>query len=123
MDFLESHGIEYNIVKEYANGVRVGNVPSHAERTKRAGNYQSWFPKDWDNEKILIAANYTVNLKRKNLFYKKNIVDKQGNIIGYSKFAKYENVVVVIVADKNNIVATIFPDSLQRSIEEMKKGG
>lgn len=123
INYLESHSIEYNIVKEYANGVRVGNVPSHAERTKRSGNYQSWFPKDWDNEKILIAATYTVNLKRKDLFYKKNIVDKQGNVIGYCKFAKYENVVVVIVADKNNIVATIFPDSLQRSIEEMKKGG
>ena len=29
INFLEENGIEYNIVKEYDNGVRVGNVPKH----------------------------------------------------------------------------------------------
>ena len=36
INFLEENGIEYNIVKEYDNGVRVGNVPKHKTPSKRA---------------------------------------------------------------------------------------
>lgn len=37
IDFLNANGIEYNIVMEYPNGVRVGNVPSHKVKAKRTG--------------------------------------------------------------------------------------
>ena len=34
---MERNGIEYNIVKEYPNGVRVGNIPTHKNKFKKTG--------------------------------------------------------------------------------------
>ena len=41
MLLLDKYGIEYNVVKTYPNGVRVGNVPDHVNRRKRTGTGQS----------------------------------------------------------------------------------
>ena len=32
LELLQKYGIEYNIVKIYSNGVRVGNIPNHKEK-------------------------------------------------------------------------------------------
>lgn len=34
-DKLDKYGIEYNIVKTYPNGVRVGNIPKHKQKIKQ----------------------------------------------------------------------------------------
>jgi hypothetical protein len=92
---------EYNIVKTYPNGVRVGNIPLHKEKDKRTGIGQSWFPKDWDDEKIQIAGTYVANLKKNK--------GKTGFLYGY-----YDNVkVCIIVEPDSKTIGTIFPDKIQ----------
>ena len=41
MDLLDKLGIQYNIVKTYQNGVRIGNIPAHKDKLKRSGTGQS----------------------------------------------------------------------------------
>jgi len=50
IDYLIKNNIEFNIVDEYPNGVRVGNVPSHKNKFKQTGTGQAWFPSDWSNK-------------------------------------------------------------------------
>lgn len=97
--FLEENGIEYNIVKEYDNGVRVGNVPKHKTPSKRTGTGQAWFPKNWSDSKIKEAGNYVTNLPDN-----KNLPD---GVIGYGE---YDGVRVGIIKTDGKI-GTIFPDA------------
>ncbi|HEK2152824.1 TPA: EndoU domain-containing protein, partial [Proteus mirabilis] len=53
---LEARGILYNIEHTYPNGVRVGNIPSHASKAKRSGTAQSWFPENWSDADIKDAG-------------------------------------------------------------------
>ena len=98
INFLEENGIEYNIVKEYDNGVRVGNVPKHKTPSKRTGTGQAWFPKNWSDSKIKEAGNYVTNLPDN-----KNLPD---GVIGYGE---YDGVRVGIIKTDGKI-GTIFPD-------------
>ena len=41
IDFLNQNNIEYNIVKVYDNGVRVGNISSYKNKFKRTGTGQA----------------------------------------------------------------------------------
>ncbi len=41
IELLEEYGFEYNIVKTYDNGVRVGNVALHKTKGKKVGTGQS----------------------------------------------------------------------------------
>ncbi|MCM1227500.1 MAG: phage minor head protein [Clostridium sp.] len=68
MEKLLSTGIEPVIYKEYTNGVRIGSVPMHKFQSKKTGGNrpnsdigQSWFPKDWDDDKIMLAGTYAAN--------------------------------------------------------------
>ena len=97
--FLEENGIEHNIVKEYDNGVRVGNVPKHKTPSKRTGTGQAWFPKNWSDSKIKEAGNYVTNLPDN-----KNLPD---GVIGYGE---YDGVRVGIIKTDGKI-GTIFPDA------------
>ena len=70
------------IYKEYSNGVRIGSVPNHKNPTKKTGSNksnsdigQSWFPKDWDDNKILLAGTYTANFGTGNDIIKKAVFD------------------------------------------------
>lgn len=99
INFLEENGIEYNIVKEYDNGVRVGNVPKHKTPSKRAGTGQAWFPKNWSDSKIKEAGNFIANLPEN-----KNLPD---GVIGYGE---YDGVRVGIIKTDGK-VGTIFPDA------------
>ena len=63
MDLLDKHGIQYNIVKTYANGVRVGNVPGHKDKNKRSGTGQAWFPKSWNERDIRRAGEHVSGLR------------------------------------------------------------
>ena len=97
--FLEENGIEYNIVKEYDNGVRVGNVPKHKTPSKRTGTGQAWFPENWSDSKIKEEGNYVTNLPDN-----KNLPD---GVIGYGE---YDGVRVGIIKTSGKI-GTIFPDA------------
>ena len=99
INFLEENGIEHNIVKEYDNGVRVGNVPKHKTPSKRTGTGQAWFPKNWSDSKIKEAGNYVTNLPDN-----KNLPD---GVIGYGE---YDGVRVGIIKTDGKI-GTIFPDA------------
>lgn len=63
MDLLDKYGIAYNIVKTYANGVRIGNVPDHGDNRKRSGIGQAWFPKKWTDKDIRRAGEHVAGLK------------------------------------------------------------
>ena len=99
IDFLDKNGIEYNIVKEYPNGVRVGNVPDHKVKAKRTGVTQSWFPKNWSELDIMNAGEYVGNLPAN-----KNVAD------GITMFGEYNGVRVGVIRT-NGKISTIFPDA------------
>ncbi|URZ04235.1 EndoU domain-containing protein [Clostridium felsineum] len=102
IDFLEKNGIEYNIEKEYSNGVRVGNVPDHKVKAKRSGMEQSWFPKTWSESDIQAAG--------------ESVANKAGNTgvaDGVAVFGEYNGVRVGVIRTDGKI-ATVFPDSVMQ---------
>ena len=108
MLLLDKYGIEYNIVKNYPNGVRVGNIPDHRDGRKRTGIGQSWFPKNWTKKEIRHAGEHVASLKSNK--HLKN---------GHIGFGNRKGVRVGIIKTKGE-VATIFPDSIQ-PIKKIKK--
>lgn len=58
---LQRLGIKYNIVEQYPNGVRLGNMPSHMEGRRRKGTFHSWFPKSWTRKTIKDAGERIIN--------------------------------------------------------------
>lgn len=101
LEMLDSLGIDYNIEKTYPNGVRVGNVPGHKVKLKRAGIEQSWFPESWDANKIQEAGNYVIEAN-------KGVTIKDGAAI----FADYDGVKVGVIYTDGK-PATIFPNAIQ----------
>ena len=57
MDLLDKYGIEYHIIKTYPNGVRIGYVPDHKQKSKRSGIGQAWFPKSWTKKTLNMQVN------------------------------------------------------------------
>lgn len=116
IELLKEKQIEYNIVKEYSNGVRIGNVPNHKLPKKRIGTGQAWFPKDWTPTNIEEAAKYVANLKIKNQYMlEKNY--SGDNLISIFKFANYKGVTVGVCYDVEKAqITTIFPDENQRML-------
>lgn len=113
---LEIKQIEYNILKEYSNGVRCGNVPTHKAPGKKSGLGQSWFPKSWNEKKIKKAGEYVSNLKDKSKYiiqeYKVN-----DEVVAIYKFANYDDVTVCVCYNtKLKRIMTVFPDGEQRMI-------
>lgn len=103
IDELNRRGQEYNIVKIYSNGVRIGNVARHKSSRKKVGTEQSWFPEKWNDTKIKHAAQVVARGKK--------YPD------GHTKPGYYAKVNVGIIRT-NSEIATIFPISPQKT----KKG-
>ena len=117
INMLEDKKIEYNIFKEYSNGVRIGNVPSHAVKAKREGTKQAWFPKSWADKDIETAAKYVANLKDGSKYLLQNNKDIDGDIISIFKYANYNGVTIGVCYDyKKKQITTIFPDETQRML-------
>lgn len=102
---LLSTGVEPVIYKEYSNGVRIGSIPNHKSKMKKTdGNKpdcdigQSWFPKDWNDDKILLAGTYAANFGT-------------GNDI--TKTAVFNDVEVVIFLNDSQ-VGTICPNNMKQ---------
>ncbi|WP_165000287.1 phage minor head protein [Anaerophilus nitritogenes] len=107
---LDNYTYEY---KTYSNGVRVGNVLGHKEKAKKKNNGQTWFPKEWDDDKIKVAGMYVANIKDKNQFWNSNN--------GAYKHAVFNDVEVAIFQNKETgEIETIFPSKVQSHLE--KKG-
>lgn len=100
---MNENNIDYNIVKEYSNGVRVGNVPRHIHYVKQTGINQAWFPKQWDRRKIKQAG---------------QVVSRGTKLKdGIIKEGHYDNVNLGVIR-MNSKIATIFPMNIQKN----KKG-
>lgn len=113
LDELTSRGIAYSIEKTYGNGVRIGGVANHTVPEKRLGQSgQSWFPENWDTEKIAAAGTYTANRPA----LTEELRNDAGDIIGYRKFQKYDGVTVGIFEDAEHNIDTVFPDAAQREV-------
>ena len=93
---LNKRGMEYNITKQYPNGVRVGNVPTHKDKQKRELNKQSWFPKNWTRDIIKKAGEKTISEEKAKR--------KDGEI----SIGTYKKVKVGVIRTKGK-VTTIFP--------------
>lgn len=99
INYLNQNNIEYNIVKVYDNGVRVGNIPSHKNKFKRTGTGQAWFPESWTEIDIKNAGEYVANIPEN-----VNIPD------GTWVFGEYNGVRVGIIKN-NGEIGTIIPDN------------
>lgn len=120
ISLLESIGIEYNIAKEYRNGVRTGNVPNHSARDKRTGTSQVWFPKNWTAIDIEKASEYVANIRDKDKYILEHNFDvTNGKLISIFKFSNCNEVTVGVCYDVNKKeITTIFPDEKQRLLEK-----
>ena len=99
IEFLEANGLEYNIVKVYDNGVRIGNIPDHKVKAKRTGTNQSWFPESWSESDIANAGAYIGNL-----------LENVNAADGVTVFGNYNGVRVGVIRT-NGRISTIFPDA------------
>ena len=109
MLLLDKYGIEYNIVRTYPNGVRVGNIPEHVKRWKRTGSNQSWFPASWSHKDIRRAGEHVAGLKGN-----RHVPD------GQISYGMYKGVRVGIIR-RHGKIATVFPDSVQPVKRRRKK--
>ena len=101
MDLLDKYNIVYNVTHTYNNGVRIGNVPWHAQKAKQTGGNQSWFPRSWTATTIKRAGEYVARLKKN-----ANPAD------GIPVFGRYKGVKVGVIMTKGQI-GTVFPDKKQ----------
>lgn len=109
MRLLEKYHIEYQVVKTYPNGVRVGWVPDHANSKKRHDQQgQSWFPKSWTAKDIRRAGEHVAGLR-----CNRNAAN------GVKIFGVYKGVLVGVVRT-NGMIATIFPVCNQSNRRKMK---
>lgn len=107
---LEKYKIPYNITKTYPNGVRVGNIPSHANKAKRTGEGQAWFPKSWSNKDIRHAGEHVAGLK-----------ENRRAPDGKKLYGVWKGVRVIVIKT-NGKIASVFPDSDQNVVIKKKKG-
>lgn len=114
LDELASRGTAYSIEKTYDNGVRIGGVEGHTEKSKILGKTgQSWFPENWDAEKIKAAGVYAANRPAKT----RKAYNESGEVVCYELYQEYDGVIVGVFADRECNISTVFPDGLQRDIE------
>ena len=109
MELLDRHGLKYNIVKTYPNGVRIGNIPDHKQKSKQQGTGQAWFPKSWSEKDIRRAGEHVAGLKG-------NRHPKDGEAV----YGTYKGVRVGVIRT-NGKIATVFPDIDQSPVLRRKK--
>ena len=109
LDYMDKHGIKYNIVKTFPNGVRIGNVPSMKKGSKRDGTGMAWFPKSWTAKDMVRAGEHVASLK-----------SNRGVKDGIPVFGTWKGVRVGIIKTTGQ-PATIFPDN--RYQPSPKRGG
>ena len=106
---MDKNGLKYKITKTYPNGVRVGYVENHKDKSKRSGNNQSWFPKNWAQKDMVRAGEHVSKLKSN-----KHTKD------GVPMYGVYKGVRVGVIRT-NGHIATIFPDSNQSGLSKKRR--
>lgn len=109
MEIMTKNNIEYNVVKTYENGVRIGNVPNHKIKRKQTGTSQVWFPRSWSTRDIVKAGEHISSLKSN-----RDVPD------GTAMWGTYKGVRVGVIKT-NGKVATVFPDEDQSSVLKRRK--
>lgn len=109
MNQLKKYGIDFNVVKTYPNGVRIGNIPNHDKKSKRTGTGQTWFPKSWTVKEIQRAGEHVASLK-----INRHVKD------GKRMQGMWKGVRVIVIRT-NGQIGTIFPDSVQPERKRGKK--
>ena len=102
---LEREGIDYEILETYPNGVRRGNVSNHADKSKKNGGRQLWFPKDWSRSDIRKAGEAvakSVNFDE---------MPEGGSATGIYRGVR------VRIYKRNGTIGTVCPDGNQKNIE------
>ena len=90
---------EINI--EYNNGVMVGNIKNSTNSRIAKVNNHTWFPKDWDERKIIDAIMY--GLRKYN-----------GKYNNRETFVfEYDGVTINIVFDNEKGISTVYPNKIQ----------
>ena len=107
--YLRSRNIPHDVVFEYENGVRRGNVSIHKRNNHRNGDMQCWFPKGWSQEDIAEAGRHVMSLKENK---------KRENQKTY--WGMYRKVKVG-VKTQNGYISTIFPNYVQKGEKKYVK--
>lgn len=111
LEIMDKNGIKYNIVKTYANGVRVGNITSIKNKIKREQNGMAWFPKNWTQRDMVKAAEHVCRLK-----HNRGVKD------GVTIWGTYKGVRVGVIKTHGQ-VATVFPDARNQPKPKKKRKG
>ena len=102
IDYLNSKKVDNQILWEYNNGVRRGNISIHKRGSHRTGDGQCWFPSSWTRDDIADAGRYVMSLKKNK---------KRENQI--AKWGTYRRVRVGVKTN-NGFISTIFPNYIQK---------
>lgn len=102
INYLKSKKIDYEVIIEYNNGVRKGNISIHKVGKQKNKGEHAWFPKNWTAKTIKAAGQYVMSLKKN-----KKRKDRQP-YTGY-----YKGVKVGTYTNKG-FVSTIFPWYIQK---------
>lgn len=109
IEIMSANDIEFNIVKTYENGVRVGNVPLHKQKRKQTGQAQTWFPEEWTTRDIVKAGEHVASLP-----------SNKGAGDNDTMWGSYKGVAVG-VKKTNGKIASIFPKEEQPDRKKRKK--
>ncbi len=102
---------DFEILFQFKNGVRIGNVKFHKMLSKRTGTNQSWFPPNWDETLIHQAGKFVIN----NNFEKFKVIDD-----GIPIFDNFQGVRIGVMKTKGK-PKTIFPDNSFQPMPKSKK--
>lgn len=104
---LKRRGFQYRIAHTYNNGVRIGEVEEHKDSEKRFDeDGQAWFPKTWDDDKVLVAGTYIAN--------KGTLEIQNDNPFRCDYVGTYKGIKITIICDRDKrIPSTIFPNDKQ----------
>lgn len=102
IDFMKKNNIDFQIVKTYPNGVRIGNILDSEDPDMQSGSNHSWFPESWNQETIINAVTKIVA---------DNNVKKLKN--GGEKLSGTYQGVKITAYRRNGIIQTIFPNKDQ----------
>ena len=87
-DECEKMGLGNVVEGEYSNGVKWGSVPTSTTTKKRKGGH-TWFPDDWDDDKIITEMYKVKNGKGK--IIGEDIYDVDGIAVVYKTYGKGES--------------------------------
>ena len=109
INYLKKRKIPYNVLYEFDNGVRRGNISIHKRGNHKTGDKQCWFPDSWDRNDIANAGRHVMSLKKN---------QKRAN--GKVHWGTHKKVSVGVYTN-HGFVTTIFPNYVQKGVPKHVK--